>query len=977
MAIGFFDGNKADASPESIKRKREMIARMMASARSPRNIGEGFNAIGNNIAAAMLGRQSDEEERRVNAERSRIMAGLFGGGGAPMAAVGGAPVATGAVSGKGYDNPQARETYEYALAQGLAPHQAAAYTSAKLAESRFDPNARNPGDGRDGTDSIGVFQWNSGRAQALKQFAAQQGKSWNDPAVQRAFSFAELNGSERAAGQALRAAKTPEEATAAMLSYLRPGGWTSRNPLGAHSAPARLRNTQGILSAFGGMPVISPGPGAAPMPLARQQAQTAPMPNAGLADLPAPGANQSGMNVAPVQGDNAQQLLADADYYEQNGNPEAARQMRERAQMAGQLPAPDGAFQAPLDGSQPDPLRDMFSARDVGFADNEAETQGLEARMAQEQGVAPAPDPSQVQTVAITPNAQNADDVYSPIPMGFGRNPFLPRDMAPPADAMAQAAPAPAPGMDRATFDQITGQQMPVAPTFTRGQFNPPLGGDPDVAAQSADPTAISPRMVTAPMPPRRPADLGPQSPFVPPAMRQPMSMDFGGENSGGAMQFIESEFARREGRPDPRTAMGAPGQIYNPFVQQPPQAPQMPAGGGSVQGVSQGGAMASGPAQAPAQAQATRPGMIPERDLVAVLTSGLTTEAQKKFAMDTLTQQRAMQQAEAERARVQAANERAARAAGVDPALLENPVIGKAATEAKFREAPETFRDLTPAERTQRGIDPNDKRPYQISNRTGKVSGVGGTQIVNNMRTEGAIPPGYRAVRDPQGNVERIEPIPGSQQAREIQEAEEKKGKSKVQDARYANVIFRSVADIDQNMKGSWFPTTGTIGQALSGVAGTNAHNVARAIDAIKANIGFERLSAMRAASPTGGALGGIAVKELELLTASAGNLEQSQSADQFRRNLERLRSDFEMVIHGRTFSPEERKLMAASEAAQADQGRARPNFIDQNAARPQPTPAQSSAALQNARKAIADGAPREAVIDRLRQAGIDPGGL
>jgi hypothetical protein len=184
-------------------------------------------------------------------------------------------------------------------------------------------------------------------------------------------------------------------------------------------------------------------------------------------------------------------------------------------------------------------------------------------------------------------------------------------------------------------------------------------------------------------------------------------------------------------------------------------------------------------------------------------------------------------------------------------------------------------------------------------------------------------------------------------------------------------------VADIDQNMKGSWFPTTGSIGQALSGVAGTNAHNVARAIEAIKANIGFERLSAMRAASPTGGALGGIAVKELDLLTASAGNLEQSQSADQFRRNLERLRSDFEMVIHGRTFSPEERKRMAASEAAQADQGRARPNFIDQNAARPQPTPAQSSAALQNARKAIADGAPREAVMDRLRQAGIDPGGL
>jgi hypothetical protein len=450
--------------------------------------------------------------------------------------------------------------------------------------------------------------------------------------------------------------------------------------------------------------------------------------------------------------------------------------------------------------------------------------------------------------------------------------------------------------------------------------------------------------------------------------MRAPLPVDMGGENSGGgAMQFIESEFARREGRPDPRMAVGAP-QGYNPFVQQPTQAPQMPAGGGSVP---MGGAPA---AQAQARPQG---GMITPDQFRAVMSSPFTSEADKRFVMDMWNQQRAMQQADADRARADQQYTRLAKDLGLTEAEVRNPEVVKRRVEERFREKPEQFRNLTPAERLQNNIDPNDRRPYQISTRTGKVSGVGGTQIVNNMRTEGAIPQGYRAVRDPQGNVERVEPIPGSQQERDIKEAEEKKGKSKVQDERYANVIFRSVADIDQNMKGSWFPTTGTIGQALSGVAGTNAHNVARAIDAIKANIGFDRLNAMRAASPTGGALGGIAVKELELLTASAGNLEQSQSADQFRRNLERLRSDFEMVIHGRTFSPEERKRMAASEAAQAAQGRARPNFIDQNAARPQPTPAQSSSALQNARKAIADGAPREAVMDRLRQAGIDPGGL
>jgi hypothetical protein len=441
--------------------------------------------------------------------------------------------------------------------------------------------------------------------------------------------------------------------------------------------------------------------------------------------------------------------------------------------------------------------------------------------------------------------------------------------------------------------------------------------------------------------------------------MRQPMPVDMGGENGATPMAFIQDQFARQD-----QARGAAPMQGFNPFVPQAAQAPQMTGGGGSAPVAAQAAPMAGEPAQTPTSRM---------QQLAAVVSNRFTPPEVRQLAIQQYQQEQAQALAVQERARAQAASDAALREAGLSTTLSGNPVVLKAATEAKFREAPEQFRDLTPDERTPRGIDPNDRRPYQISTKTGKLAGVGGTQIVNNMRTEGAIPQGYRAVRDPQGNVERVEPIPGSQQAREIQEAEEKRGKSKVQDERYANVIFRSVADIDQNMKGSWFPTTGSIGQALSGVPGTNAHNVARAIDAIKANIGFERLNAMRAASPTGGALGGIAVKELELLTASAGNLEQSQSADQFRRNLERLRSDFESVIHGRTFSPEERRRMATSEAEQADQGRARPNFIDQNAARPQT----GGDPLQSARDAISRGADRQKVIDRLRQSGIDPGGL
>jgi hypothetical protein len=640
MAIGFFDGNKADASPESIKRKREMIANILrGNSRAPQNVGEGFNAIGNNIAAAITKYRANQQEQASNASSAEAFRNIYSGFGSPMASAGN-PVATGRATGSGATD----DTYTGAPRGLFASESGGRFT------------AQNDVTGAGGMKGhFGRVQFGQARLQeAAAAGAIPQGTTpqqfMASPELQRAaerWHFADIDnrikgsGIDQRFGQTINGVPITRDGLVAvahlggikgMQRFVETGG--RYNPRDANGTSlmdyfARMGGQRQMASR---MPVINPGNGATPMPLASQQARTAPMPNAGLADLPAPGANQSGMNVAPVQGDNAQQLLADADYYEQNGNPEAARQMRERAAMAGQ-PTPEAAFPLPEDGSQPNPLRDMFSARGVGFADNEAETQGFEARMAQEQAGVPMPDPSQVQTVAITPNAQNADNVFSTDPMGIGANPFVPRNMAPPAD----------------------------------------------VAAQGAETTAVSPRMVTAPMPPPRPADLRPQSPFVPPAMRAPLPVDMGGENSGGsAMQFIESEFARREGRPDPRTAVGAP-QGYNPFVQQPTQAPQMPAGGGSVQGVSQGDTMASGPAQAPAQANSRI------AYLASVAGNSMNNPEVRQLAMAEIQTERARAQADADRARTQAASDAALREAGLPTALSGNPVVLKGAVDNRF----------------------------------------------------------------------------------------------------------------------------------------------------------------------------------------------------------------------------------------------------------------------------------------------------
>jgi uncharacterized protein YjaG (DUF416 family) len=87
---------------------------------------------------------------------------------------------------------------------------------------------------------------------------------------------------------------------------------------------------------------------------------------------------------------------------------------------------------------------------------------------------------------------------------------------------------------------------------------------------------------------------------------------------------------------------------------------------------------------------------------------------------------------------------------------------------------------------------------------------------------------------------------------------------------------------------------TSGLAGKLSSTVPGTEAYNIAKNIDTIKASLGFKELQDMRAASPTGGALGSIAVKELEFLQATLANLDMGQSKEQLTENLNKVRKHY-----------------------------------------------------------------------------------
>jgi hypothetical protein len=218
----------------------------------------------------------------------------------------------------------------------------------------------------------------------------------------------------------------------------------------------------------------------------------------------------------------------------------------------------------------------------------------------------------------------------------------------------------------------------------------------------------------------------------------------------------------------------------------------------------------------------------------------------------------------------------------------------------------------------------------------------------------EAPIPPGYRAIRDAEGQLERVEPIPGSKQEREVKALDEKKAKADVMRAETGNVVANALDDIDRLSAGSSLPVAGAIGSRISSIPGTAAHDVAKSLETVGANISFGQLQQMRESSPTGGALGAVTERELDLLKNSFASLSQTQSVDQFKTNLGRVRATFERIVHGRTLTPTERKTGGPM------------------------TPERAQSIREEAAKAIAAGAPRNEVMKRLSQDyGLTPEGM
>ena len=227
-------------------------------------------------------------------------------------------------------------------------------------------------------------------------------------------------------------------------------------------------------------------------------------------------------------------------------------------------------------------------------------------------------------------------------------------------------------------------------------------------------------------------------------------------------------------------------------------------------------------------------------------------------------------------------------------------------------------YRAATVEEKRALGVAP--ETPLAIEEGTGKPLVVSGNGVTVNMGSEiGTIPPGYQAVKGPDGKY-RLEIIPGGPaEAERNTQAQKAQG---AQDQRQQTVdlvtqeIDRSIAILDGD---SWYnPATGFGATVAAKIGGTNAANLKGLTQTIGSVITLDGIQKMRQNSPTGAALGAVSDADLALLRSALGSVELSQGEDQLRYNLNRLWNLYQDTVHGPNGGPPRREL---KDPAQQDQ--------------------------------------------------------
>lgn len=195
-------------------------------------------------------------------------------------------------------------------------------------------------------------------------------------------------------------------------------------------------------------------------------------------------------------------------------------------------------------------------------------------------------------------------------------------------------------------------------------------------------------------------------------------------------------------------------------------------------------------------------------------------------------------------------------------------------------------YRLLSPQEKQTLGLPAGGN--YQMD-ATGKVSAIGG----GGVNVLPSAPAGYYYQPGPDGQA-TLQPVPGGP-------VDQAKNTQADQARTTSDVIGRTGHDLLSAIDQSPNSTTGAGGMALSYLPTSQAAQVQRLDNVLSAMGSIEAVSAMRQASPTGGALGSLTEKEEALLKSKQGALDPRAGYDTYRKNaLDYIHTVYRLVNGG-----------------------------------------------------------------------------
>jgi hypothetical protein len=233
--------------------------------------------------------------------------------------------------------------------------------------------------------------------------------------------------------------------------------------------------------------------------------------------------------------------------------------------------------------------------------------------------------------------------------------------------------------------------------------------------------------------------------------------------------------------------------------------------------------------------------------------------------------------------------------------AHLEDGILRREVTPQQATQTWQAVSAMNPDQRknyfTELGVKVEERYKMAETQRHNRATeGISGgqLQIARENQQRGTIPAGYRM--SPDGK--NLEAIPGGPTTVPLAPKELQARESKYPMATQAVKTVESkadklIADIETLKNHPGLPSiTGTVYGRTPSV--TSDGRAAQALyDSIIARGGFQELAAMRAASPTGGALGNVSNQEGQQLKDAFGTLNRTQDAADLQRQLARVADD------------------------------------------------------------------------------------